>query len=369
MKSHLNAPFPYFGGKSRVADIVWQRFGDVKNYVEPFVGSAAVLLRRPAEHFEKGRRIETINDFDGMVANFWRAITFRPEETADYADWPVVENDLHARHRWLVGQKQSLVKNLEADPEYCDPKIAGWWVWGMSIWIGGGFCKELSRQKLQLSTEQGIHRQRPNLGFEKGVKRIMPSIGRNKGIHRKKPHLDTGRGIMRHKTRLARDVGVHKEGRRLHLGRSYQIQSDVYDIFQDFLALSERLRRVRVVCGDWQRVTSPTATHYHNGVTGIFLDPPYLHAERDKGLYAEDQDVFEAVWDYAVKNGSNPKLRIAVCGLEDGRQVPDGWTVHRWKANGGYGRLGEGRGKDNAKREVIWFSPHCLTVNNPGLFE
>ena len=43
----LKAPFPWFGGKSLVADIVWQRFGDIPNYVEPFFGSGAVLLGRP----------------------------------------------------------------------------------------------------------------------------------------------------------------------------------------------------------------------------------------------------------------------------------------------------------------------------------
>lgn len=39
----LKAPFPWFGGKSRVAPQVWERFGDVDNYVEPFAGSLAVL--------------------------------------------------------------------------------------------------------------------------------------------------------------------------------------------------------------------------------------------------------------------------------------------------------------------------------------
>ena len=43
----LAAPFPYFGGKSRVSALVWDIFGDVPNYVEPFAGSAAVLLGRP----------------------------------------------------------------------------------------------------------------------------------------------------------------------------------------------------------------------------------------------------------------------------------------------------------------------------------
>ena len=40
----LKAPFPYFGGKSRVAHEVWHRLGDVTNFIEPFCGSAAVLL-------------------------------------------------------------------------------------------------------------------------------------------------------------------------------------------------------------------------------------------------------------------------------------------------------------------------------------
>jgi hypothetical protein len=44
----VKQPFPYFGGKSRVAGEVWRRFGDVKNYIESFCGSAGVLLNRPA---------------------------------------------------------------------------------------------------------------------------------------------------------------------------------------------------------------------------------------------------------------------------------------------------------------------------------
>lgn len=49
MSGELKAPFPWFGGKSRAADLVWSRFGDVQNYVEPFAGSLAVLLARPSQ--------------------------------------------------------------------------------------------------------------------------------------------------------------------------------------------------------------------------------------------------------------------------------------------------------------------------------
>lgn len=117
----LQAPFPWFGGKSRAAELIWKRFGDVPNYVEPFAGSLAVLLGRPHD-----ARIETVNDKDGFVANFWRAIKDDPDAVAHHADWPVNENDQHARHVWLVGQRVSLTARLEGDPEYFDAKIAGW---------------------------------------------------------------------------------------------------------------------------------------------------------------------------------------------------------------------------------------------------
>jgi hypothetical protein len=47
MSERLKAPLPYPGGKSTIADEVWRRLGDTPNYVEAFMGSAAVLLARP----------------------------------------------------------------------------------------------------------------------------------------------------------------------------------------------------------------------------------------------------------------------------------------------------------------------------------
>jgi DNA adenine methylase len=32
----MKAPFPYFGGKSRISAEVWARVGDVARYIEPF---------------------------------------------------------------------------------------------------------------------------------------------------------------------------------------------------------------------------------------------------------------------------------------------------------------------------------------------
>ena len=75
--SDLKAPFPYFGGKSKVADIVWRAFGNVPNYCEPFAGSLAVLLARP-----HAAKIETVNDLDCHIANFWRAVKSDPNAVA-----------------------------------------------------------------------------------------------------------------------------------------------------------------------------------------------------------------------------------------------------------------------------------------------
>jgi len=142
MVKQLKAPFPYFGGKSRVADVVWDRLGNVDNYVEPFAGSLAVLLRRP----EVGK-IETINDRNHFVANFWRAVQADPEGVAEYADNPVSEADLHARHEYLVNSHNTIEfrDRMKSDPEFFDSRFAGWWVWGQCCWIGGGWCDDSHR--------------------------------------------------------------------------------------------------------------------------------------------------------------------------------------------------------------------------------
>jgi DNA adenine methylase len=130
------APFPWFGGKSRAAAQVWAALGDVDNYVEPFAGSLAVLLARPGY---EGRRAEVVNDLDGLIANFWRSMALDPEAVVRAADWPVVQVDLYARWRHLEVRKPGLVDRLRADPRWCDPEAAGWWVWGQSASVGANW--------------------------------------------------------------------------------------------------------------------------------------------------------------------------------------------------------------------------------------
>jgi len=301
----LRAPFPYFGGKSRAAHLIWERFGDPANFVEPFAGSLAVLLARPTEP-----RIETVNDLDCHIANFWRAVQSDPEAVAKWCDWPVNEADLHARHLWLVQGLPAHRERMLTEPDHFDVKIAGWWVWGICQWIGSGWC-----------AERKPTRTRPHVS------------GTGMGVHRKLPHVgNAGRGGL-------------------------------------FDELQARLRNVRVCCGDWSRVCGPSPT-FHNGVTGVLLDPPYADtADRDEALYREDSlSVAHDVRRWAIATGDNPLMRIALCGYEGEHDMPPSWECVAWKAKGGYGGQSKDHDNPNAKRERIWFSPHCLGATQRSLF-
>lgn len=367
--SALRAPFPWFGGKRRVAAEVWQRFGHVANYVEPFFGSGAVLLGRPGEP-----GIETVNDLDGFVAHAWRSIKRRPSETAEAADWPVNENDLHARHVWLVGQRASLSARLEGDPEWCDPKIAGWWLWGIACWIGGGWCSGEGPWAVESgvlvkgNAGQGVTRQLPHMGAGQGVTRKLPHMGAWQGVKRQRPHLgNAGQGVKRQLPHMGNaGPGVKRQLPHMDAGRGVRPHMGVNEWFS---ALSERLARVRVCCGDWSRVCTPAVTWAH-GITGVLLDPPYADtAGRDTDLYACDSlSVAHDVRAWAIDAAKRADMRIALCGYDGEHEMPGDWSVHAWKATGGYGSQTDGK-NENATRERIWFSPACLSASQGDLFK
>lgn len=301
----LVAPFPWFGGKRKIAAMVWERLGEVKHYIEPFFGGGAVLLGAPSP-----AKIETINDLDGFVANFWRAVARAPHEVAQHADWPVSELDLHAWHTRLIARRPTLTEQLVADPDYFDAEVAGRWVWGAGQWIGSGWGHRPTRQ--------------------------LPFLA----------HSGMGLHSFAH-----RDAGPYGT-----IGR-----------------LAARMRHVRVCCGDWTRlltksalVTNPRAG---GGTAAVFLDPPYSHALHDGETYGA-ADVAPAVAVWAREHGEDPALRIALCGYEGEHEMP-GWTAVRWdttkgQRGGGWGqtaRSKNNRARENARRETVWFSPSCLRPN------
>lgn len=313
----MAAPFPWFGGKSNACEKVWGAFGIVDNYVEPFSGSAAMLIGAP-----NGKRVETINDADGFVSNFWRAISKDPDAVADHADWPCNENDLFARHSWLVRQTQDLTTKLHADPEWFDAKIAGWWCWGACNWIGSGWCS---------GGGPWVHD-----GETIVNNRQLPHLSAGQGINRQLPHLgNAGRGDRRQ------------------------------FIFDWFNHLYDRLRDVRVCCGDWSRVCKDSVTTRH-GLTGIFFDPPYTKGSMNYAAGGVGTDLPMQVQEWCAKNGNNKLMRLVLCGHkgEHDALLKHGWTTRTWVARSGYATTEEA--KENSAGETLWCSPHCIQENQIG---
>jgi hypothetical protein len=317
----LTAPFPYFGGKRRAAPLVWQALGDPSGYVEPFAGSAAVLLARPPF---KGRRVETLNDADGWLVNAWRAIQLDPATVAKHAFGPVTEIDYHARLAWLHERRDAeLVAWLEGDPENHDAKAAGWWLYVLACGIGdpfGGGPWRVIDGKLRDTRKQG--------DAGRGVNRGLPHLGdAGQGVNRGLPHLgDAGKGAL-----------------AAYLER-----------------LANRLSRVRITCGSWERVCTPSVTRPGTGGDGtraIFLDPPY---STSGNLYAHGDragEVSAAVREWCESAPADLRIVLAGYDTEHDDLTEHGWHVIEGKAGGG---AGYSVNPANGRRERLWLSPNCL---------
>jgi DNA adenine methylase len=69
-------PFGWYGGKFSHLDWLLPLLLPCRHYCEPFAGSAAVLLNRPPA------LVETYNDLDGEVVNFFRVLRDEPDVLA-----------------------------------------------------------------------------------------------------------------------------------------------------------------------------------------------------------------------------------------------------------------------------------------------
>lgn len=308
----MQAPFYYYGGKARVAGIVWRALGHVRTYIEPFFGSGAVLLKRPG--YDPVQHIEIVGDKDGYIANVWRAIKYYPDEVVKYCDWPINHADLAAKRKYLVGKKKELLQNLIKDHKWCDPELAGFWIWMASCWVGDSMTDD--------SASYGICGRAPRVTIVHGINKANLA-----------DHLDEWIG-----------------------------------------ALSTRLRKVRVVCGDWQstlrgKVLQMTA----QSNCGVFLDPPdSLGAGRQTRLFGvKDDRAAQDAREWALGVGNDPRYRIVLAGYyeEHIKECVDaGWSCYRWIGNESItGSNLQHNGKQENLREALFFSPHCITNEIKGL--
>jgi hypothetical protein len=406
------APFPWFGGKSKAAPLIWALLGDVAHYVEPFFGSGAVLLNRP-HPCNRAYYSETVNDIDGYVVNFWRSVQWYPVETAQAASWPVTEADKNARQiallRW--GEAGGL-ERLAGDPTWCDPLMAGWWAWAVSVQIGalawdGPWRADPVTGCITKIGRPGVKRERPHLtnngqGVNRaanrlpGVRRERPHLSndgqgvnraanRLPGVMRQRPHLSSdGQGVNHAANRLP-GVSLAREGALGEITAQHRVSAldgsdwgaEYHDLVMPglirwFRHLSARLRHVRVVNGDWTRVVTSGATltlpvRQGKGVCGVFLDPPYsAESGRNPNLYAHGSlTVAHEVADWALAHGDDPRYRIVVAGFSgDGcgeRLVEAGWREYEWFSGGWLqGGMGLVAGTSQQHRERLWASRWCL---------
>lgn len=81
--------FPYVGGKTRLAGWITDHLPDHTVYVEPFGGSASVLLNKPRSS------IEVYNDRDRDVVQFFEVVRERPDELAEWVRRTPYSEELH----------------------------------------------------------------------------------------------------------------------------------------------------------------------------------------------------------------------------------------------------------------------------------
>jgi DNA adenine methylase len=344
----LLSPFPYFGGKRSVAAEVWQRLGAPAQYIEPFCGSAALLLAAP-----RPAQLEVINDGSGFIANFWRAVKHQPAAVAQWADYPVSHIDLGARHRWLMAQRAKIGRKLH-DPDWPgDAKVAGWWLWGQCCWIGSGWCDWFGKIPHASDAGMGVqaigqipHASRAGMGVQ-AIGQIPHASRAGMGVQ--------AIGQIPHASRAG--MGVQAIGQIPHAssaGRGVYLTSCGETAHRWLHRLAARLERVRIVHGEWSRCLN---NHFGGDDTAVFLDPPYRSYER---LYGAAEPVADAVAEWARKN---EHLRIALCGHKGDYDLP-GWTAVEWSR----GRLTYS-GKKTTDQECVWYSPACIKPEmTPDLF-
>ena len=392
----MKAPFPYHGGKSRHAARIWQELGDPDVYVEPFAGSLAVLLNRA---WPEPARREVVCDKDANIVNFWRALAADPHCVARWADAPTFHQECTARHRWIQRTNAERAAAVRDDPDYYDVRAAGYWVHGVSNWIGGGYGTPNVLKK-DGSPWEDI----PHASGAQGVQVARPARAEP---HDRAPYMrdtdNSGRGVTAQRAvtpdRMPSDyvpymAGQHAQGKGVTAQRAnlpernpiyvskdpggMGVQAQRIDgnnqkpdwetigsgdigtgqrLFGWFEALAQRLARVIVLDRDWTSALTPSVLMLHSKASkrpsvSIFLDPPY-RTDTDTyhtDLYGDREhhtDVATAAYEWALEHGG--KYRIAYAMNVDDFPVPDGWTYIDWQ-----------KGTSNVADDRIIFSPACV---------
>ena len=306
------------------------------------MGTAVMTLNNP----EPAPR-EVICDLNAFICNFYRSLRADPDAVAYHADWPTNHHDLTARHRWLLAQGPELRERMVADPHDFDPKIAGYWCWGQSSWIGHGWCdpekprgdaRPKSNSGQGGATGQGVQIQRKRLPVEDKRPKVPDGGGSGVSAQRDRvpgdqmpfvQHTGKGQGVQQQRDKVPRmnSNGMHSHGVGVqqqraavpregmprvdaHLGsRGVAIQRnggagngtpampelvdpangilDGSRLRPWFRAIAERLARVIILNRGWEWALTDSVLQQTPSSpkpqVGVFLDPPYRTRRKDGG--------------------------------------------------------------------------------------
>ncbi len=314
------APFVYFGNKKTIAAEVWKKFGAAKMYIEPFMGTGSVFFSCPHQLDSA-----ILNDSDGLVTNFWRAVKYNPEGVAEHCDMLRDEIECHARFLYTMRHSGAdFTTRLVESVYYCDAKLAGWWAGYNSAMI---------------MPQCGI----PGVWYIDDEGRLSraarPYVG---GVYFQKPNVQ-GKACIR----------WVRQG----------------TVLERLITLKNKLDVACILCGDWHRTMIDHILDMPD--VAIFLDPPYdSSVNKVKETYKQSIPVTSGVYDWCLEQTTlRPHLRIAVCGYagEQYEALTDhGWNAHRWATHGGLGKTARSEQTEEADwhtkrmKETIWFSPACL---------
>ncbi len=133
----VRTPLTYYGGKQGLARQIVPLMPAHRVYLEPFAGGAAMLFAKP-----RAER-ETLNDLDGQIMRFWRALRDRPDELAaavamtPYSrdEWALsrepAEDDVEAARRLLVNVDQSFAQSRGS---WRPGQLTGCGRWRPGVW-------------------------------------------------------------------------------------------------------------------------------------------------------------------------------------------------------------------------------------------
>ena len=190
----LRAPFGYPGGKTKSVRYILEHLPLRGRYIEPFGGSAAVLLARQES------KLEVFNDRYAGVVAFYRVMRSE-KKTKQFIEW--MDLNVHSREEWVVCR--DTWENLDDDIE----RAARWYY--MTVYsfacIGRNFGRSTStrgrmagkiRNKLELFSR--IHERFKNVQVENldWSECIADYDGKDAVFYLDPPYVDASAGAHKH---------------------------------------------------------------------------------------------------------------------------------------------------------------------------